>query len=146
MTNGPFLTKKPIPGDIVEEVSAEFRADISVGAVVSFSGVVRADKTEAGTVSAIEFSAHEEMAEGSIHRLLERLLAREEFADAHVYVRHAVGTVPVGGIPIVIVVGAGHRREAFALCSEVLEALKAEVPIYGKELTADGGYVWKTNT
>lgn len=146
MPKGPFLTRDPIPADTVERVSAELRADPRIGAVVSFQGVVRADEIAEGTVSAIEFSAHKEMAERTIEDLIARLTPQETASATRIYLRHALGRVPVGGVPIVIVVGTGHRAEAFALCSGILEALKHEVPLYGKELTAEGGYGWKTNT
>lgn len=141
----PFLTRDPIPTDTVERVSAEFRADPRTGAVVSFQGVVRADEIAEGTVSAIEFSAHEAMAERAIHDLIARLTTETSSGVPRVYLRHALGRVPVGGVPIVIVVGTGHRAEAFALCGGILEALKHEVPIYGKELTEGGGHHWKVN-
>jgi molybdopterin synthase catalytic subunit len=142
---GPFLTRDPIPQTTVDTVSEEFRADSRIGAVVSFQGVVRADDIAEGRVTAIEFSAHEEMAERAIGGLLARAVAEISQPAVRVYLRHALGTIPVGGIPIVIVVGTGHRREAFKLCSDILEALKSEVPIYGKELTDGGDYAWKRN-
>lgn len=143
--DGPFLTRDPISQATVDTVSGAFRADARIGAVVSFQGVVRADDIPEGRVTAIEFSAHEEMAERAIGGLIARAVAEISQPAVRVYLRHALGTVPVGGIPIVIVVGTGHRREAFTLCSGILEALKSEVPIYGKELTDAGDYAWKQN-
>ena len=57
----------------------------------------------------------------------------------------ALGRVVVGEIPLLILVGAAHRREAFAVCETLLERLKTEVPLFGKELTSGPGYRWKQN-
>jgi len=130
----------------VAEVSAVFEREPSVGAVVSFTGVVRADSHAEGTVHAIEFTAAEQVAERAVRELIERITVDSPAEQVLVHVEHRLGTVPVGEAPIVIVVGAGHRSETFALCSGILEALKAEVPIYGKELLDSGGSAWKVNT
>jgi molybdopterin synthase catalytic subunit len=144
------LVQGPVPRERLTEVTAAFEAIPRVGAVVSFCGVVRADELpdapEGARVEAIEFSAYEEMAERAIRELCERLAGQTESEAVLLHVEHALGRVPVGEYPIVIVVGTGHRAEAFALCSGVLEALKSEVPIYGKELLDSGGAAWKKNT
>jgi molybdopterin synthase catalytic subunit len=140
-----FLTEGPIPRERVSEVTVRWSDDGRVGGVVSFSGVVRADETDAGTVSAIEFSAHRSMAERALADLIQRMASRYSSGVLRVYLEHALGVVAVGELPLVIVVGASHRPEAFGLCRDILEALKAEVPIYGKELTEGGGHQWKVN-
>jgi molybdopterin synthase catalytic subunit len=62
-----------------------------------------------------------------------------------IYAEHALGVVEVGEAPILIVAGAGHRPAAFEACRSVLEALKSEIPIYGKELFEGSGHRWKEN-
>lgn len=142
---GAFLTREALSPETTAAVAAGFQKNTQTGAVVTFSGIVRADRLEAGVVTAIEFSAHEEMAEKAIDTLIRRLA--EGYTDpVKVFVRHALGTLAVGEVPIVIVVATTRRRAAFALCSEILEALKAEAPIFGKEILEGGGHVWKRNT
>ncbi|MFP4567187.1 MAG: molybdopterin synthase catalytic subunit [Spirochaetaceae bacterium] len=141
----PFLIEGALPPDRVSTVLTRWSADARVGGVASFAGLVRADETPEGPVSAIEFTAHRSMAERSIRELAERAAAAYDSPVLRVHVEHALGRVPVGGIPIVIVAGASHRAEAFGLCRDILEALKAEVPIYGRELTEGGGRQWKVN-
>jgi molybdopterin synthase catalytic subunit len=46
---------------------------------------------------------------------------------------------------VLIVVGTSHRPEAFQLCRDILEVLKREVPIYGKEIAESGSHAWKVN-
>ena len=140
-----FLTEESLNHDRIVGVADTWREDPRVGAVVSFSGVVRGDSLGEATVRAIEFSAHREMAEQAIKELIDRLTREIDSSVVRVYLQHALGTVPVGGIPIIIVVATSHRREAFGLCSAILEALKSEVPIYGKELTDGGDHRWKEN-
>ena len=140
-----FLTDGALPPDRVSSVLTRWSADDRVGGVASFAGLVRADETPEGRVSAIEFTAHRSMAERSIREIVERAAAAYESPVLRVYVEHALGLVAVGEIPIVIIAGASHRPEAFGLCRDLLEALKSEVPIYGRELTEGGGRQWKVN-
>ena len=140
-----FLADEVLTQASVKSVTDAWSADPRLGAVVSFAGVVRGDTVDGSPVSAIEFTAHREMAEKSIRSLVDRLVAETTSETIKVYAQHALGRVPRGGIPIIIVVGTSHRREAFDLCSGILETLKQEVPIYGKELTDSGGHSWKEN-
>lgn len=140
-----FLTNGTLTQECVAGVTDAWSSDSRLGAVVSFAGVVREDTIDGSPVVGIEFTAHREMAERRVRHLIERLVADISSETIRVYVQHALGRVPRGGIPIVIVVGTSHRKEAFSLCSGILEALKQEVPIYGKELTDSGGHSWKEN-
>lgn len=139
------LTQETLKADVVGSITRRWESDPRLGAVVSFAGVVRGDRIESGVVESIEFSAHEEMAEKSVRALVERLASEVSSDTVRVYLQHTLGTVPRGGIPLIIVIGTSHRREAFKLCSDILEALKQEVPIYGKEIADSGGHSWKVN-
>lgn len=138
----------PLPPDRTSQIVAAWARDSRIGGVVSFAGVVRADETEEGAVSSIEFSAYQEMAEPGIRAMAERVaweVGEKHGGPIRLYAEHALGPVRVGEIPIVIVAGAGHRPAAFELCRSVLEALKSEIPIYGKELFEGSGHRWKEN-
>jgi molybdopterin synthase catalytic subunit len=140
-----FLRDGPVPHARISAVTSRWADDHRVGGVVSFAGVVRADETPERPVTAIDFTAHRTMAQRSLADLVERRAGSYESAVLRVYLEHALGRVAVGESPLVIVVAAAHRPEAFGLCRDILEALKAEVPIYGKELTEGGGHQWKVN-
>ena len=140
-----LLTDGPLPGERISQVLTRVSADPRIGGVSSFAGLVRGDENDAGRVTAIEFTAHRGIAERSMNELIERMAGRYDSPVLHIYAEHALGRVSVGEIPVIIVVGSSHRAEAFGLCSDLLETLKAEVPIWGKELTDTGKHQWKVN-
>jgi molybdopterin synthase catalytic subunit len=89
----------------------------------------------------LEYSAYEAMAERELSRIA------EEVGSAHPEVRglallHALGELTVGAHTILIAAASPHRAEAFAACHEALEAVKARVPVFKREVTADGSHRW----
>lgn len=65
-----------------------------------------------------------------------------------VYLAHRLGHVPTTQASIVVCVASAHRKEAFAVCEEVLEQVKKEVPIWKKEVYVGqhaGEAAWKAN-
>ena len=73
-----------------------------------------------------------------------RLLAdaRGRWPEARIAVRHRLGTIPVGEASIAIAAAAPHRAQAFEACRYVIEEVKRRVPVWKKELRADGTEVW----
>ncbi len=139
----PVFVHQPIKMATIDHILAASHVSSTIGAMVYFSGIVRADEIDGRRVTAIDFSAHESLAEKQIREIG----VRESGDDIQfVFVQHRLGLVPVGGIPLVIVVGSGHRPEGYKTSRAILEALKAEVPIFGKEIFADGSHSWKVNT
>ena len=106
------------------------------GGTCVFLGTVRSDDG----VTAIEYSAYEEMAIAEIARMLAE--AHERWPDARVTLQHRLGNVPVGEASIAIAAGAPHRDTAFTACRYVIEAVKKRLPIWKKELHADGTATW----
>lgn len=109
------------------------------GAIATFVGVVRDhDPSVVGEVTHLEYSAHPDAAE-----VLERIVAEVEAARGAVLaLTHRVGLLGVGDVAIVAAAGSGHRAEAFEACREVVERVKAEVPIWKREIMADGSHTW----
>jgi molybdopterin synthase catalytic subunit len=104
--------------------------DPRAGAVVTFSGVTR-------EVERLEYEAYAEMAE-------ERMAAiAAEAADRHglcaVAVEHRVGEVPLSEPSVIVAASAPHRPEAFAGAREVIDRVKAEAPIWKKEIEGPEG-------
>jgi molybdopterin synthase catalytic subunit len=102
-----------------------------MGAIVSFLGVVRDDGC-----SGVEVEAYPEVAQRELEQIAAEAL--EKFPIDSVDIIHRTGELSVGDNIVLIVVGAGHRREAFLGCEYVIERLKETVPIWKKEHTASG--------
>lgn len=145
--NTGFFVDGAVPIAALSEVLDAWTKLPSVGAHSVFLGQVRADEYADGVVSAIEFSAHESMAERAMRDLVKRVTHAYTVKPVRVFLQHARGVLSIGEIPVIVAVAAGHRAEACGICRDVLEALKNEVPIYGKELFEGGeGHRWKVNT
>ena len=108
------------------------------GAIVTFVGTVRS-RSRGGEVLHLEYEAYPEMALDRLGRIARA--ARESTGALRVAVHHRTGRVAVGEDSVAIAVAAAHRAEAFAAARQVIEALKADVPIWKRECFADGA-VW----
>ena len=130
-----YLTRAPISLDaLLAEVSSP-----ACGGTCLFLGTVRDGPDEHG-VTAIEYSAYEEMVEAEFGRL--QADARDRWPEARITVRHRLGTIPVGEASIAIVAAAPHRAQAFEAGRYVIEEVKRRVPVWKKELRVDGSEIW----
>ena len=112
-----------------------------VGATAVFLGSVRDHAPDLPNVERLEYSAYPEMADKVLADVADAI------ALAHPEVRgiallHAVGDLAVGDDTILIVCAAPHRAEAFAACRDALERVKAEIPVWKREVTRDGAARW----
>ncbi len=129
--------------DSVIDVQA-VRAAISrdeAGAVLIFEGVTR-NHHDGRTVMRLEYEAYAGMAEAQMSAICSEISGR--WPGARVAMVHRVGVVGVGEASVVIGVSAPHRDEAYAASRHAIDTLKASVPIWKKEIYADGS-VWKAN-
>jgi molybdopterin synthase catalytic subunit len=126
------LTRDPIS---VESLMRVVQSPERGGTCV-FLGTVRND----GDVTGIEYSAYDEMAGTEITRMLDE--ARERWPEARVALQHRLGLIPLGEASIAIAAAAPHRAEAFAACRYVIEEVKQRLPVWKKELHADGTATW----
>ncbi|MFV0427848.1 MAG: molybdenum cofactor biosynthesis protein MoaE [Arachnia sp.] len=111
----------------------------AAGAVATFVGIIRDHDPEAhGEVTGIEYTHHPD-ADRLIGELVERVVGG---GGARVAAVHRVGRLAVGDVALVVAVATAHRREAFTWCAEVVEAIKAELPIWKQQFEADGRAVW----
>ena len=131
----PYLTRDPIA---VSALLAEVAAPHCGGTCV-FLGTVR-DAPSDGGVTGIEYSAYEAMAVAEFDRVLAEV--RRRWPDARLAVRHRLGLVPTEEASIAIAAAAPHRAEAFEACRYVIEQVKKRLPIWKKELRADGTALW----
>ncbi|HKV71386.1 MAG TPA: molybdenum cofactor biosynthesis protein MoaE [Gemmatimonadales bacterium] len=130
-----YLTTAPLALEaLLAEVSAPH-----CGGTCAFLGTVR-DGPEDGGVTAIEYSAYDAMAEPELDRIVAE--TRRQWADARVAVRHRLGMVPAEDASIAIAVATPHRADAFAACRYVIEEVKKRLPVWKRELRADGTATW----
>ena len=123
------------PIDVAAELAT--LGDPRVGAVVSFLGLVRDHAEDLEGVVRLEYSAYEEMAVRELEVIAAALRAEHPEVRGLVLV-HALGPLPVGAHTILIAAAAAHRDEAFAACRDGLERVKDRVPVFKREVTADG--------
>lgn len=108
------------------------------GALAVFVGQVRnSDPGAPAPVVALEYSAHPHA-----QNVLARIAAEVSHPDARVAVSHRVGRLEVSEIALVACVSTPHRAEAFELCRHVVEAVKAHLPVWKRQVYADGTSTW----
>lgn len=115
-----------------------------IGAVVSFVGQVRNHDPEAeDTVVALEYSAHPD-AEAILTDVVQQVVADQGSLpnSVRVAVAHRIGRLQVGDAALIVCVAAAHRTETFELCRDIVEQIKARVPIWKKQLTVNGAGSW----
>jgi molybdopterin synthase catalytic subunit len=134
------MTTTPVKADIretplsVDEVLANVRRP-GAGGLAVFVGVVR-DENAGRTVTRLEYSAYASMAKREMARIAEEI--ESEMPDVRVSVMHRTGALEVGDAAVVCAASAPHRGEAFRACRELIDRVKARVPIWKRELGPDG--------
>ena len=127
------------PLDLDEHLTAV--DDPAAGAVTTFVGRVRDHDPDAATaVVALEYSAHPD-AEATLRRIADGGDRRS--TAAIVAVSHRVGRLAVGDLAVVIAVASPHRAEAFEVCRTVIEVIKTDLPVWKRQVEADGTTAWK---
>ncbi len=138
MEKVPFFTAGPIAVDGLEERARHSEP----GAVVSFQGVVRPDRTNRGPVTALEFEAYEAMGEGEMGRIVEEVQVK--WPGTHMLWQHRLGRIPVGETSLFLVVSAPQQDAAFSACHFALEQMKTRVPLWKKDVFLDGASRWSS--
>ena len=129
------LTRGPIAVDaLLRDVGGPER-----GGTCLFLGTVR-DGPKDGGVTGIEYSAYDAMAEAEFDGILAE--ATRRWPECRVAVRHRLGLVETEEASIAIAAAAPHRADAFEACRFVIEQVKQRLPIWKKELRADGTALW----
>lgn len=121
--------------DLNAEMTQMRQGKPSIGALVSFVGVVR-DMNEGQTVQAMELEHYPGMTEKSLEQIVQQAQQRWELID--VLVIHRVGPLmPLDQI-VLVIVASRHRGEAFAACEFIMDYLKTQAPFWKKEQTPEG--------
>ena len=123
-------------------LNAEYAQDAAwspeCGAVVGFSGIVRNHDGGRGVVR-LSYSAHPS-AEQVIAEVAAEIAAA--YDGVRIWVGHRTGPLEIGDAALVAAVGAAHRGVAFAACSELVDTVKARVPIWKEQGFSDGTSEW----
>jgi molybdopterin synthase catalytic subunit len=125
------ITEKPIEvSKVLEAVS-----NSGAGAVNVFIGTVR-DSALDKKVVRLEYEAYESMAVAETRKVIDLAAAKWELLGWAV--SHRVGTLKPGEVAVVVAVSTKHRKASFEACEFIIDNLKANVPIFKKEVFEDG--------
>ncbi len=140
-----IFVEGPIDPAFIAGSIAKHATRTDIGAHEIFLGQVRADVIDGRTVEAIEYSTYRDMA-------LERMTAIREEAFTKwpgmtcLHVHHSLGTIKAGELCFMVFASAPHRQSAREAVAWVVDRIKADLPIFGKEIVEGGGHIWKRNT
>ena len=132
-----------IPATFIADSIAKHSTKTSIGGHSIFLGQVRADEIGGKKVTAIEYTTYEEMALEKMNEIREDIFAKYPLTCMHVY--HSLGMVKEGEICLFVFTSSAHRKPAIEACSECVERIKAELPVWGKEFFEDDSHQWKVN-
>ena len=110
------------------------------GAAVIFIGAVR-NRNQGRDVIGVSYDVHAAMAKRSFHDICAEVCHRYP-SGLRLYVAHAEGRLPVGGLSVVIAAASAHRDEAFKACRYVIEQIKHRSAIWKQEHYVDGDSEW----
>ena len=133
-----------ISSEFIAKSIANHQSKTGIGAHNIFLGQVRADVINDKTVTAIEYTAYEEMANTKFHEIREAAFDRFDLNCMHIY--HSLGTVKTGEICLFVFVSSPRRKEVFPAIEFIVEEIKANVPVFGKEIFEDESHQWKVNS
>ncbi len=108
------------------------------GALVSFCGNVR-DNDSGKVVTALNYEIHP-TAQKELDRIVEQIQSDNQNVD--IAIAHRFGNIPIGETAFAVVVASCHRAEAFAVCSHLVESVKAQIPIWKNQEFSDGTTEW----
>lgn len=132
-----------ISSDFIAKSIAKHQVKTSIGAHNIFLGQVRADSIASKSVTGIEYTAYEEMANGIFDKIRETTFKKYELTCMHIY--HSIGLVQAGEICLFVFVSSPHRKQAFEALEYIVEEIKQKAPVFGKELFEDASHQWKIN-
>lgn len=111
-----------------------------IGAIATFTGVVRGYTHEGNNVQKLELEAYEEAAEHTLKTIADEL--RKEPGIVDVLIHHLIGTFTIGEEIVYVVVTGRSRKEVFSTLMTAVERYKHEVPLWKKEYLKDGKRYW----
>jgi molybdopterin synthase catalytic subunit len=137
-----FVSGPILPAFITESI-AKHSSKTTIGGHSIFMGQVRKDEIDGKLVSAIDYTAFEELALEKMREIREGIFEKYPLNCMHVH--HSLGQVNAGEICLFVFTSSSHRKPAIDACTEIVERLKTELPIWGKEIFEDNTHQWKEN-
>ena len=128
----------------IGESIAKHQSKTDIGAHNIFLGQVRADEINEKTIRSIQYTAYKDMANQKFHEIREAAFSKFNLSCMHIY--HSLGEVKVGEICLFVFVSSPRRKEVFKALEYVVEEIKTDVPVFGKELFEDNSHQWKVNS
>jgi molybdopterin synthase catalytic subunit len=133
------LTDRPI--SLAEH--QELVSHQAAGAIVGFVGMIR-DHDNGRQVVQLEYSAHPSAAD-VLAEVVAEVAARSTGTRA-IAASHRIGVLQIGEAALVAAVAADHRQAAFATCAELVDTIKARLPVWKRQVFADGTDEWVGST
>jgi len=140
----PIFKQGAISAESIGVSIANHQTKTEIGAHNIFMGQVRADEIDGKRVIAIEYTANEALANETIFAIREQAFDNYDLTCMHIY--HSLGEVKAGEICLFIFVSSPRREAANEACRFILEAIKKEAPIFGREIFEDSTDQWKKNS
>jgi len=139
-----IFVQGPIAPAFIAESIARHSHKKDIGAHSIFLGQVRDDLIDGKKVAAIEYTAYEQMALQQMAVIREEIFSVYGLTCMHIY--HSLGLVKAGEISLFVFASSRHRRAAIDACNDVVERIKKDLTVWGKEIFDDASYTWKQNT
>jgi molybdopterin synthase catalytic subunit len=133
-----------ISSNFIAESIAKHQGKHSIGAHNIFLGQVRADEIDGQKVVAIDYTAYEEMANEKLHEIREAAFEKYDLTCLHIY--HSLGKVAVGEICFFVFVSSKRRKQVYEATEYLVNQVKEQVPIFGKEIFENEDFQWKVNS
>jgi molybdopterin synthase catalytic subunit len=132
-----------ISSQFIGESIGKHQSKTTIGAHNIFLGQVRADEVDGRLITAIDYTAHQEMANAKFFEIREATFEKFNLTCMHIY--HSIGEVKAGEICLFVFVSSPRRKEVFKALEYIVEEIKAKVPVFGKEIFEDESHQWKVN-
>ena len=139
-----IFSEGPLSPQFIADSIAKHATKKDIGAHSIFLGQVRADAIDGRIVAAIEYTAYEEMALQKMQEIREAIFEKYSLTCMHIH--HSLGAVRSGELCLFVFTSSKHRKMAIEACNEVVELIKAGLPIWGKEIFEDESHQWKINS
>ena len=139
-----IFTEGAISPLFISESIARHATRKDIGAHSIFLGQVRGDVVDSKNVKAIEYTSYEEMSLEKMHVIREEIFLKYDLTCMHVH--HSLGIVKSGEICLFVFASSRHRKMAMQACDEIVERIKGELQIWGKEIFNDESHRWKVNS